>query len=79
MSETGAGTISLPSNPQTDEAVSSPMSHNSNAVMDLHTTPSGRFQVASQRADVECFKTNAAWEDKSLIGAAISDCAAGRT
>ena len=79
MSETGAGTISLPSKPQRDEAVSSPISHNSDVVVDLHTNTSGRFQVASQRTDVECSETNAAWEDKSLVGAAMSDCAAGRT
>ena len=79
MSETGAGTISLPSKPQRDEAVSSPISHNSDVVVDLHTNTSGRFQVASQRTDVECSETNAAWEDKSLVGSAMSDCAAGRT
>ena len=78
MSETGAGTISLPSKPQRDEAVSSPISHNSD-VVDLHMNTSGRLQAASQRQDVEFSKSDAVWEDESLVGADMSDCAAGRT
>ena len=91
-SETGPGTINFSSKHQRDKPISSLISHNSDALVGLHTNASGPFKVDSPesvmahcsrammdyKTDIESHETDSEQEEKTVDSADMSDCAARR-
>ena len=91
-SETSPSTINFSNKHQSDKPISSLISHNSDALVGLHTNASGPFNVDSPesvmahcsrammdyKTDIESHETDSEQEEKTVDSADMSDCAARR-